>query len=112
MHVFQSENDHAGCGGGGHADNLDLSHGSPRQIAHVNHRTISLGEHGGIHRWRFRLCVFRDCGFEGKRVHRVVEIGCIGAHGAEKVAHMYALVCADVDIHRTSSAQLRVEVSA
>src|SRR5215831_5842549 len=58
MHIFHSEDDHPGCSRIGHADDHDLADRSTRQVAHVNHGSISLlVEHARIKRRHLLLGV-------------------------------------------------------
>src|SRR5882762_10800802 len=50
MNVFQGKDNHGGGCRGRNANDNNLTHTPPGQIAHVNYRSVGLGEHVGVDR--------------------------------------------------------------
>src|ERR1700682_3108675 len=66
----------------------------------------------GLKSRRPLLRVFGSPGFEGERVHRIVQRGRVGPHYAEVVPHFYALVRTHVHIEFHTRAEHAVEIFA
>ena len=54
--------------------------------------------------------IFGQGSFEGKRVHRVFEVGGVGTHGAEMVAHFHPLARTHVHVDLHAGSEHGVEV--
>src|SRR5581483_9892950 len=87
-HVLVGEDDHAGCRGIGHAQDHHLANRAPRQVAYVNHGTISLFEQLWIERRHFFLRVFGNRCAERERVNWILQVGFIRPHHAEIIADL------------------------
>src|SRR5579864_8066534 len=107
MDVFHGKDDHSGSSSRRYADDDDLADGAPWQITHVDDWTVRLGEHLRIDRRCLHLSVLGDGGLERERIDRVVEVSLIGAHGAEIISHMHALIGAEVNVELVAGAHLR-----